>query len=253
MLRFALVLLFAILANANCAEKPLRVLLIAGGCCHDYGKQKDILKQGIEALALVQIDIVYSTNKTTRARFDLYAQPTWADGYDAVIHDECSADVKEVAYVDNVLAAHRKVPAVNLHCAMHSYRTGDDRWFRFIGLQSTSHGPQEPVAIQFIESTHPITSTLTNWVTGREELYNNVKTFETAKPLARGRQTVKARDGGTREMEHVVAWVNEFEGTRVFNTTLGHNNVTVGDSRYLELVTRGLLWACDKLKAPYLK
>ena len=27
-------------------SKPLRVLLITGGCCHDYAKQKDILKKG---------------------------------------------------------------------------------------------------------------------------------------------------------------------------------------------------------------
>jgi hypothetical protein len=30
---------------------PLKALLIAGGCCHDYAKQKDILKRGIEQRA----------------------------------------------------------------------------------------------------------------------------------------------------------------------------------------------------------
>jgi len=239
--------------NAMPAEKPLRVLLIAGGCCHDYGKQKDLLKQGLEARANVEVEIVYTPDTTTRARFDIYEKPTWADGYDAVIHDECSADVKDTAYVQNVLAAHKKVPAVNLHCAMHCYRTGDDQWFRFIGIQSTSHGPQEPIAMQITDGEHPVTKTLTNWTTGREELYNNVKVFDTARPLARGKQTVKQRDGTTRDAEHVVAWVNDYNGTRVFNTTLGHNNSTVSDPRYLELVTRGLLWACDKLAPPYLK
>jgi hypothetical protein len=28
--------------------KPLKVLLITGGCCHDYAKQKDILQKGLE-------------------------------------------------------------------------------------------------------------------------------------------------------------------------------------------------------------
>ena len=41
--------------------------------------------------------------------------------------------------------------------------------------------------------------------------------------------------------------------TRVFATTLGHNNATVEDPRYLDLVTRGLLWSCDKLNDSYLK
>jgi len=44
-----------------------------------------------------------------------------------------------------------------------------------------------------------------------------------------------------------VAWVNDYHGTRVFSTTIGHNNATVADARYLDLVTRGLLWACGKI------
>ena len=253
---FRNVLIFGALIMALtgfCAEKPLRVLLIAGGCCHDYARQKETLKEGIEARANVKVDIVYTADTTTKARFDIYEKPTWADGYDTVIHNECSADVKDSAYVDNVLAGHKKVPAVNLHCAMHCYRTGDDRWFRFVGIQSTSHGPQEPITIEFTEGTHPVTKTLTNWTTGREELYNNVKVFETARPLARGKQTVKRRDGASRDSESVVAWINDYNGTRVFNTTLGHNNATVSDPRYLELVTRGVLWSCDRLSPAYLK
>ena len=47
----------------------------------------------------------------------------------------------------------------------------------------------------------------------------------------------------------VVAWVNEYgpNKTRIFSTSLGHNNATVADDRYLDLVTRGLLWAAGRL------
>ena len=46
-----------------------------------------------------------------------------------------------------------------------------------------------------------------------------------------------------------VVWTNEYgdKKTRVFSTTIGHNNETVSDARYLDLVTHGLLWACGKL------
>lgn len=48
--------------------------------------------------------------------------------------------------------------------------------------------------------------------------------------------------------ESVVAWTHTYEGkARVFATTLGHNNATVVDPRYLDLVTRGLLWSVKKL------
>lgn len=245
-------LLSASLAGAE-PPKPLRVLLVAGGCCHEYNKQKDVLKQGLEARAHVQVEIVYSADTTTRARFDIYNNPDWANGYDVIVHDECSSDVKDRAYVEHILNAHRKVPAVNLHCAMHSYRLGTDDWFRFVGIQSTGHGPQQPIQIHFVDAEHTITKGLTNWTTIHEELYNNVEQFETAKPLARGKQLLKQRDGSTREVDFVVAWVNDYHGTRVFSTTLGHNTATVADDRYLELVTRGLLWAAGKETGGYRK
>jgi type 1 glutamine amidotransferase len=50
-----------------------------------------------------------------------------------------------------------------------------------------------------------------------------------------------------------VTWVNQYGKTRVFCTTLGHNTATVADPRYLQLVTRGMLWACDKLDDRHLK
>lgn len=225
--------------------RPLRVLLITGGCCHNYGKQKELLKQGLEARANVKVDVVYSEDTSTKARFDLYQKANWAEGYDAVIHDECTSDVKEIPYVQNILAAHKKgLPAVNLHCAMHCYRTGTNDWFEFVGIQSTGHGPQQPIEVSYIDRDHPVAKPLENWTTINEELYNNVKVFETARPLARGRQ-------GTND--YVVTWVNQYGKTRVFSTTLGHNNDTVGDPRYLDLVTRGLLWSCDKLDSGYLK
>jgi type 1 glutamine amidotransferase len=91
-------------------------------------------------------------------------------------------------------------------------------------------------------------------VTIKEELYNNVqepKNFPGHRALATGRQTTTAKDGTKRESETVVVWTNEFgpKKTRVFSTTIGHNNATVSDPRYLDLVARGLLWAAGKLGA----
>jgi type 1 glutamine amidotransferase len=98
--------------------------------------------------------------------------------------------------------------------------------------------------VTYIDDEHPATKGLENWTTINEELYNNVRVFDTAHALARGKQA---------ENDFVVTWVNHYGKTRVFSTTLGHNNETVADPRYLELVTRGLLWSCDKLNDDYLK
>ena len=236
-------------ASAVAPVKPLKALLIAGGCCHEYDKQKDVLKKGLEERAHVIVDIVYSADRTTKARFDIYEKKDWAAGYDVIIHDECTSDVKDLDYVRNILNAHKNgIPAVNLHCAMHCYRTGTDDWFEFLGLHSTGHGPQKPIDVIHIDQEHPITKPLENWTTVNEELYNNIRLFDTAKPLARGKQNT-----GAKVDDYVVTWVNQYHKTRVFCTTLGHNTATVADPRYLNLVTRGLLWSCDKLNDQYLK
>jgi type 1 glutamine amidotransferase len=247
-LAFASVIMFVSLLQAA-EPKPLKALLITGGCCHEYGKQRMVLKEGLEARAHVKVEMVHSEDTSTKARFDIYEKEDWAKGYDVVIHDECSSDVKDMPYVANILKAHKEgVAAVNLHCAMHCYRTGTPDWFEFCGIQSAAHGPQKPIAITFIAPDHPIIKPLKDWTTINEELYNNLKVFDSAKPLAKGKQ-----DQGNKTEEFVVAWTNEYGKSRVFSTTLGHNTETVADARYLDLVTRGLLWSCDKLNDEYLK
>lgn len=240
-------------ASAAPAAKPLKALLVLGGCCHDYKTQKDILEAGIEARANIKVDVCYSADTNTKPTFTCYEKDTWADGYDVIIHDECAADIKDLALVNRILAPHRKgLPGVNLHCAMHCYRTAaefkkpvtsgtdDSLWFDYLGLQSSGHGPQKPIDISYLAAASPITRGFENWTTVNEELYNNIRIHDSAKPLAKGKQG---------DSETVVVWTNEYgdKKSRVFSTTIGHNNDTVSDARYLDLVTRGLLWSCDKL------
>jgi hypothetical protein len=128
--------------------------------------------------------------------------------------------ISSPAVVKDVLKPHVDgLPAVNLHCAMHSYRTGNHKkrveklggdgslWFEYLGLQSSAHDRKTPIAISFTDKQ------------GKDDA--------------------------------VVVWTN-FHGekkTRVFRTTIGHNNETVQDARYLDLVAKGCLWACGKLDA----
>jgi type 1 glutamine amidotransferase len=250
--------------------KPIRALLVTGGPYHDYEKQKDILTKGIAARAPIEWTIAYDpTHETTeegkKHLNPVFEKPDWAKGYDVVVHDECCSGVTDNAIIERILDPHRQgLPAVVLHCGMHSFRTkGWDKkdqpptpWFELTGLPSTGHGPQRPIAITFTDKENPITKGLADWTTVNEELYNNSvgKVLDTAHPLARGKQTVKGRDGKERTDDFVVVWTNLYKGKgRVFATTLGHQNVTVADGRYLDLVTRGLLWAVDKLDDAHLK
>ena len=238
---------------------PLRVLLISGGCCHDYAQQKDILKRGLEQRANLVVTQIYTDDQSTRPPLPILGNADYAKGYDVVIHDECAADINDPALIQAVLAPHRAgIPGVNLHCAIHCYRIGNPGepatpgseralWFDYLGIQSSGHGAQMPIAIHFTETNNPIIKGMSDWTTVNEELYNNVRVRPSVTALARGTQTRKNQEGETHRDEYVVVWLNDYQGTRVFSTTLGHNNTTVEDPRYLDLVTRGLLWACGKL------
>ena len=253
---------FAHAEDAKSGEKPIRALFVCGGCCHDYAKQKDIITQGISARANVVWTIAYDPDKGTKHLNPVYENPEWSKDFDVVVHDECTADVKDLAVIDNILKPHKAgLPSVVLHCGMHCYRSEGwpktvTPWFEFTGLQTTGHGAQLPIELTFTDPESAITKGMESWTTIKEELYNNIagKVLDTAKPLARGKQVSKGKDGKENVSETVLAWTNMYNGkTKVFATTLGHNNETCGDARYLDLVTRGLLWSVDKLDDSHFK
>ncbi|TWI69799.1 type 1 glutamine amidotransferase [Pseudoduganella lurida] len=245
------------------ANRPLKVLIVSGGCCHDYAQQRQLLEEGLKARMAVQVSHVYYDPKpgeqATRPALPIYGNPKYADGYDVVIHDECAADEDSAAAVDAVLAPHRAgIPAVNLHCAMHSYRSGDwkrpvaagaanARWFEFTGIQSSGHGPQSPIRLSLAPGSHPVAAGFVPYTTGADELYNNLTTFDVT-PVLLGVQPA-AKDAADRGKTYMVAWTHYYgpQRVRVFSTTLAHNGAEMADPRYLDLVARGVQWAAGRL------
>lgn len=238
--------------------KPLKALLVIGGCCHDYEVQKDLIKNGLESRIKIEIDVDYSPDKSTKPEFESYKKDNWADGYDVIIHDECAAGLKEPEMAKRVVGPHLEgLPAVNIHCAMHSFRVasnirqlqemGSDGglWFEFLGLQSSGHGPKLPIEVTYAKDSSPIVKGMEDYISGNDELYNNIHVYEGVTVLANGKQTNKK--GKTSEA--VVAWKHEFgpKKARVVGLTLGHFNEIVSDDRYLDFVARSILWSVKKL------
>ncbi len=79
------------------------------------------------------------------------------------------------------------------------------------------------------------------WTTGNEELYAIEKVWPGAVLWPRPTRLDNKRD-------HAVIWTNTYGKGRIFGTTLAHNNTTMRDPVYLDMLTRGPLWACDKLE-----
>lgn len=244
----ALLVLLAQSVVLAAPPKPLKVLIVCGGCCHDYNTQKELLAKGMMERAHVDVEVVHQGGTATNSRIPLYEKKDWYKGFDIVIHDECFSDVKDNAYTQNIITPHREgLPAVVLHCAMHCYRDGTDDWFQFCGVTSRRHGAHYPHEVLNSDAAHPIMAKFgAAWANPAGELYWIEKVWPTAHPLA----SAKNKEQGNEE---VCVWTNQYGQGRVFGTTLGHHNETVSAPEYLDLVTRGTLWACDKLNDEYLK
>jgi uncharacterized protein len=180
----------------------------------------------------------------TRAEIPLYSKPGWARGYDVVVHNECFADTTNHQYIRQITSAHKAgVPAVVIHCAMHTYRGTDiDDWREFLGVTSRRHDHQSRYAVKKVMPDHPIVKGIPDdWKTPMDELYVIDKLWPNAKALA---TSVSEKDGKT----HPVAWINQYGQARVFGTTYGHSDDTFRDPVFLEYVSRGVLWASGRLE-----
>lgn len=255
MTRFYGLLLCAASVWWAAAAEPLKVLYITGGCCHDYQRQKEIIPAGVRQRANAEFTVVHAGGNGTRYQGienSLYQNPDWAKGYDLVIHNECFADDQDLEYVERVLKPHREgLPAVVVHCTMHTFRALKTNSFReFLGVASFGHGPQHPLDVKVVQGAHPILQGFPpDWKTGPEELYAISQVFSNTTVLATAADKKKDASGqwAATERQHALIWVNTYGKGRVFGTTLAHNNYTFSDPVFLDLFTRGLLWACDKL------
>ncbi len=229
------------------AAAPLRVLLVTGGCCHDYRKQIELIR-GLESrLGAVAWTVAqYDDQRNTKA--DIYNDPAWAEPYDLVIHNECFGGVEDGAFVSQIVEGHVQagVPAVAIHCTMHSYRAAPtaDTWRAFLGVTSRRHErSKRSLHVVPVAPEHPIMASFPKaWDTPNGELYVIEKVWPTAQVLANTFSKEEERD-------MPVVWTNEYQGVRLFGTTLGHHNETIADPVWMDTVTAGIRWALGEAAA----
>jgi len=222
---------------------PIRALIITDGCCHNYPFQSRALTNAISSQIPVEWTVVHEGGNGTRAMIPLYDDPNWASKYDIVIHNECFADTTDENYIRRITKAHfNGVPAIVIHCAMHTYRAAKiDDWREFLGVTSRRHDHQSNYPVKAVAKNHPIMKAFPEiWTTPKDELYVIEKLWPNAKALA---TSVSERDG----KEYAVAWINQFGSARVFGTTFGHSDDTFRDPVFLNTVARGFRWAVGRL------
>jgi uncharacterized protein len=241
-----LLVLCAVAAPASAQQAPpIRALYITGGGFHDFKAQEKILPPGVAARTNIVWTIDNTADTSTTTLIARHRTTAWADSFDVVVYNMSFSYVVDTAWIARIAHAHRDkgVAAVIIHGATHSYRRGaTDAWRELMGVASMRHDKQrEFPRLERLAPENPIVKALPKeWGPGSDELYNIDKAWPTMTPLVQA-WSVES------EKHFPVVWTNTYGKAKVFATTMGHNNRTMSDSVYLDLVTRGILWTVGKL------
>jgi type 1 glutamine amidotransferase len=232
--------------SQNATPKPIRGLYVTGGGFHDFGTQEAIVPAGIAQRAPVEWTIDHTAGKSTDVLIERHKTTDWAKAFDVVVYNMSFSNVIDPAWIERITGAHRAsgVPAVILHGGVHSYRRSESKaWGELMGAFSMRHDKQRPLTIEVVANDHPIMRGFPDkWRTINEELYELERVWPSMTPLA------QAYSEETKK-SYPVVWINTHGKARVFVTSLGHNNEMMANPVYLDLVTRGLLWTVDRLRA----
>lgn len=257
------VLVLAVTMSASAADvAPIKALLIEGGNAHDYKGQIKLITEGLSSRINIEWTVSHQTTPEGKevpgnTMIDIYKKPDWTKGYDIVVHNECYASVSDKDFVESISKAHSEsgVPAVIIHGTLHAYRSADkavdkagvekgtDAWRLLLGVTSVRHEKGgQLLKMKTVKPEHPVVKGLpAEWELKNEELYVIEKEWPNCVPLISCQSNEKA------DKSYTVAWTNTCGKAKVFGTSLGHPNATFQDATYLDLLARGVLWACDKL------
>jgi len=227
------------------APPPICALFVTGGANHDHDLHQRILTAGIRQRLkrVVEWEVYHQGAGRSDVRIPLFENAAWAEGYDIVVHNHCFPRVADDEYTERILAPHREgLPAVLIHGALRSFSGEESAWRDFCG------GAGKGVLVGPVEwknraGNDPILAGIWDWKTNAEELYRIKMLNPDITILAHGNIV------GEVEKTHPVAW-RHFYGekkTRVFAVSLGNKAETMLENSYLDVLTRGFLWAVDSL------
>ena len=211
---------------------PLKALILTSpGVYHNYEQQTWDLAHGIVERANVRFDV-------SLAEPERWKTTDYSEGYDVLIYNLCMADNQDAELIANMRRQTEElgVPALVIHCTMHSFRD-TDLWWPLFGLKSKAHEPERALR-QIQNGQHPVlTGIPEDWVLPKDELYINLDF--TAQSLL----STLGEDG----KQHTTAWIDYQGLTPIFGTTLGHSEETMKNAVYQQLLANAVLFVTGNL------
>tara|TARA_R110002072_G_scaffold4508_7_gene31443 strand:+ start:11013 stop:12137 length:1125 start_codon:yes stop_codon:yes gene_type:complete len=209
------------------------LILTSPGVYHNYEQQTWDIGHGIVERANVRFDV-------SLAEPERWKTTDYSEGYDVLIYNICMADNQDPDLIANMRRQTEElgVPAVFIHCTMHSFRE-TDLWWPLLGLKSKAHEPKRALR-QVQNGQHPVlTGIPQDWVLSEDELYINLDF--TGQSLL----STVGEDG----KPHTTAWIDYHGLTPIFGTTLGHSEDTMKNTVYQQLIANAVLFVTGNLSS----
>ncbi len=129
--------------------------------------------------------------------------------------------------------------------AIHAALDAEEAWPWYgamLGARFSDHPAVRPATVLVLDRHHPSTAALPERWVWTDEWYNfPVNPRGAVHVLATVDESTYA--GGTMGHDHPIAWCHEFEGGRVWYTTLGHSASAYADPAFLGHLLGGIEWA----------
>jgi len=267
----SLVLLFQVFISSAAVGANGKVLYVTHepGHWHDYSTQLRIFKEEIASKQSWEVTVITGSYKEVIEKLH---NPDFAKGYDAVVYNYCFAESPDLESCANVIKQTRDhgVPAMLIHCSMHSwwdtYKRGQKldghksakaipervaEWKAkhgdapfpiygdFTGVASIVHGPKIPITLSKV-TNHPASARLPDgYVTPNAELYNNFYLVEGVVPLVEGTQ---------QNNKYIVMWTCPQGASQVLGLTLGHGSEEWGKDVFQNLVADSINYLLENPK-----
>ena len=282
MLRLSIGIFFVLLLSQRCyllqaneiEKSKILYFTHEPGTYHRYTPQLAIFRQ-LAKRAGWELTVMTGDHESQIKK--LHA-PDYGKQFDAIVYNFCFAGSRDTEAAANLIAQTREngVPALLIHCAMHSWwptfksgtpgslgpdyqgkgkadaklvtewrLTHDERpfpvWGDFTGVASTTHGPSQPITMHRV-GKHAATSRFPKkFLTGNTELYNNLYTLDEVVPLIRGVQGNETA---------IVMWACPQGKAEVIGLTVGHDVNDWTQKPYQDLLVDSVNYLAAKYRTP---
>ena len=253
LLVFILFVVFSLTLTAQLKNKHVLIFTKNGkGYVHEN------IPASIAALQKLGIENGFTTDTTTNSALFNDAN---LKKYDAIIFSNTNNDVFDTE--EQRVAFMRYIQAGGGFMGIHS-ASGTERkwkWFKLmLGATFLRHPPLQPFTVHILDKKHSAVKKLSpQWETKDEcyyfkEINSSIKVL-----LVSDISTIKEADSSKNVNPDVfgnrypAAWCQEFEGGKIFYTSLGHNKEDYSNAIYLAHILEGLKWVTNKPKLDYKK